>query len=531
MNLRPRPLHLALLLGLAGINAQAGDLQQAYDLARQSDPQLAQADAARRGGEAGVGLARSALLPQIGAQGSISRAQGGSHAFGPFQCPSGVCYGTTRSNSDSTTRTTGISVQQSVFNLANIDQYRASRSGRQQTDALYDGANQALITRVAQAYFNALSAIQDLASSRAQERALKRQYDQANVRLQVGLAPITDMQEAKAQYDIARAQTISFQTALADAREALTEITGQPVDHLKGLAADFKPTAPTPGDVDAWVKQAVDSNPQVIAAERALDAADHQVDAARAARLPTLDFSANYGDSSSWGTQGSNGLNFPNNSVNYGPSYQLSLSVPIFSGFAISSRLQQAVAARDGAADALEQTRRAIQRQARNAFNSTMGGLIEIEARRQALLSAQTALEATQTGLEVGTRTIVDVLINEQQLYSAQRDYARARNNFLVNGLLLKQAAGSVQASDVAAVNAFLVTDAEAALDAPANADDTAMPGLPVKAAVPASPDATTPVAKTSTPAKKAKHSRPAKRHTPASATPSADTPTSPPTP
>lgn len=540
MNLRPRPILLAVLLALACAGAQAGDLQQAYDLARQSDPQLAGAEAAKRGGEAGVGLARSALLPQVGAQGSISKAQGGSHAFGPFQCPGGVCYGTTRGSSDTTTRTTGISVQQSVFNLANIDQYRASRSGRQQTDALYDGASQALITRVAQAYFNVLSAIQDLASSRAQERALKRQYDQANVRLQVGLAPITDMQEAKAQYDIARAQTISFQTALADAREALTEITGQPVDHLKGLAADFKPTAPTPGDVDAWVKQAVDGNPQVVAAQRALDAADHQVDAARAARLPTLNFSANYGDSSSWGTQGSNGLNFPNNSVNYGPSYQLSLSVPIFSGFAISSRVQQAVAARDGAADTLEQTRRATQRQARNAFNSTMGGLIEIEARRQALLSAQTALDATQTGLEVGTRTIVDVLINEQQLYSAQRDYARARNNFLVNGLLLKQAAGTVQASDVAAVNAFLVTDAEAALDAPANDADTTMPGLPerpTKAAEPAATPATMPAAKAATPAKKAKRARHAAKHpapaaaSPADSTPSPDAAASPSTP
>jgi hypothetical protein len=141
--------------------------------------------------------------------------------------------------------------------------------------------------------------------------------------------------------------------------------------------------------------------------------------------------------------------------------------------------VRQGLAIRDAAADQLEQTRRSIQRQARNSFHATLAGLTEIEARKQALLSAQTALEATETGLEVGTRTIVDVLINEQQLFSAQRDYARARNNFVVNGLLLKQAAGTIQASDVAAVNGMLVSDAEAALDVSADAGDAAMPGLP----------------------------------------------------
>lgn len=479
MNPRLRPLHLALLLTMAGASAQAADLQQAYDLARQGDPQLAGAEASQRASAAGVGLARAAMLPQVSAQASISRAWGGGRSDQSFACGTGTCFGSVQGGSDTTTRSTGIGVQQSVFNWANNAQFKTSRSLAAQGDALYEGASQALLTRVAQAYFNVLSAIQDLASSRAQERALKRQYDQANVRLQVGLAPITDMQEAKAQYDIARAQTISFQTALADARAALSEITGQPLDHLKGLAADFRPSAPTPGDVDAWVRMAVADNPQVLAQRRALDAANHTVEAARAGHLPTLEFSANYGDTTTWGSSHSAGLGFPAGSVNYGPTFALTLNVPIFSGFAVSSRVRQALANRDAAADALEQTRRAIERQARASFNATMGGIIEVEARKQALLSAQTALEATQTGLEVGTRTIVDVLISEQQLYSAQRDYARARNNFVVNGLLLKQAAGTVQAADLAGVNALLVSDAEAALETPADDKDVTMPGMP----------------------------------------------------
>ncbi|HEY2345116.1 MAG TPA: TolC family outer membrane protein [Xanthomonadaceae bacterium] len=520
MNLRLRPIHLALLLAIGCASAQAGDLQQAYDLARQSDPQLAGSEANKRAEAEGVVQSRAVLLPQISATGTLTHTSGSNSSVQPFECStgSGVCFGPDNSSTDTTTRSTGIGVQQSIYDHSNYTRLKASISREQQFDALYDNASDALITRVTQAYFNVLSAIQDLASSRAQERALKRQYDQANVRLQVGLAPITDAQEAKAQYDIARAQTIDFETALSDTREALTEITGQPIDHLKGLAADFAPTAPTPADVDAWVKMAVDQNPQVRAQKLAVDAAEHDVDTARAGHLPTLAFSATYGNNTTWGTSSNNGLPFPPAAVSYGPQYILTLNVPIFSGFAVSSRVRQALATRDAASDLLEQTRRSIERQARNSFHATMAGLTEIEARRQALLSAQTALDATQTGLEVGTRTIVDVLISEQTLFSAQRDYARARNNFVVNEMLLKQAAGDIKGSDVSAVNAMLVSDAEAALDAPANDTDTAMPGLPMspaKAVVPTASDG-------SPPATKAKKKHPAKKK---SASTTTDTP------
>lgn len=502
MNLRLRPIHLALLLAIGCATAQAGDLQQAYDLARQSDPTLAGSEANKRAEAEGVVQSRAALLPQVNATGSLTRNSGTNSSVAPFGCSTGVCFGQDVSTHDTTTRSTAINVQQSIYDHSNYTRLKASMSRERQFDALYDNAADSLVTRVATAYFNVLSAIQDLASSRAQERALKRQYDQANVRLQVGLAPITDMQEAKAQYDIARAQTINFETALSDAREALTEITGQPIDRLKGLAADFSPTAPAPADVDAWVKMAVDQNPQIRAQKLALDAAEHDVDTARAGHLPTLAFTASYGDNTTWGSSTDNGLPFPPASVGYGPQYMLTLSVPIFSGFAVSSRVRQQLAVRDAAADTLEATRRSIERQARNAFHATIGGLTEIDARRQALLSAQTALDATQTGLEVGTRTIVDVLISEQTLFSAQRDYARARNNFVVNQLLLKQAAGNIGGADVSAVNAMLVSDAESALDAPANDSDAAMPGLPAnpKVIAPAAPDQST-----TSPAPKAK--------------------------
>ena len=480
MSLHLRPRHLALLLALGCASAQAGDLLQAYDLARQSDPQLAGSEANKRAEAEGVPQVRSLLLPQINGTASLTKSNLNQSSVTETPGAGGtVSFGPSVGSTDTTQRNYAVNLQQSIYDHSIYTRLRASRSRALQFDALYDNAADALITRVAQAYFNVLSAIQDLASSRAQDRALKRQLDQANVRLQVGLAPITDAQEAKAQYDISRATTIGFETALLDAREALTEITGQPIEHFKGLARDFAPTGPSPVDVDAWVKMAVDQNPQIRAQQLALDAANHDVETARAGHLPTINATVGYDNFTQWGSAVFNGFTAPATQASKGPTYAVTLQVPIFSGFAVSSRVRQALDLRDAAADTLEQTRRLIIRQARNSYHATLAGLTEIEARKQALLSAQTALEATQTGLEVGTRTIVDVLISEQTLFSVQRDYARARNNFVVNGLLLKQAAGNIQGSDVTAVNALLVSDAEAALEQPADASDTAMPGLP----------------------------------------------------
>jgi outer membrane protein len=495
MTLRPHILSIALTLALSSTSAVAGDLQQAYDLARQSDPVLAGSEANKRAQDEGIGISRSALLPQISGTAELSKSHGTSNSVSQhLDSNNNVTFGPNSGSSDTTNRSYTLNLQQSIYDHSNYTKLKASRSRAGQADALYDNAADALITRVAQAYFNVLSAIQDLASSRAQERALKRQLDQANVRLQVGLAPITDAQEAQAQYDISRAQTIGFETALSDAREALTEITGAPIDHLKGLSPDFVPTAPTPADEEAWIKKAVDGNPQIRAQQLALDAANHDVDTARAGHLPTLSFNATYGDRAQWGSFSVSGVPFliPATSESRGPTYSLILQVPIFSGFAVSGRVRQALATRDAAADTLEQTRRSIQRQARNSYHATMAGLTEVAARKQALKSAQTALDATQTGLEVGTRTIVDVLINEQQLFSAERDYARARNNFVVNTLLLKQAAGDIHADDVAGVNSLLVNDAEAALVPPpeisAAAASAAAPATDANETQPATP-------------------------------------------
>jgi len=466
MTLRLSTLSLALLLAGVSAQAHATDLMQAYDLARQSDPQLAGSEAQKRAQGEGVVQSRANLLPQINGSVSINRSQGRNSGNQVF---AGQPTSITSTYSNSTDRSSGVQINQSVFDYSNYTRLGASKARAEQAEFQYAAADDSLIVRVADAYFRVLTNIETLASARAQERAVKRQLDQADKRLEVGLAPITDVHEARARHDIADADAIAAANALDDAYEALAEITGQPIEHLKGLAPNYQPENTDSRTLEDWVKIAQDNNPTLKADQEALAAAEKDVDTARAGHLPTLSASAGYNDDANWGdstrrmSSASPPLNFGNSRT--GTSFGLTLSVPIFSGFATQSRVRQALDLRDVAADQLEQQKRAILHQTRTAYRSLVAGKAEVEARRQAVVSAKAAYEAGEAGLEVGTRTIVDVLIAEQQLFQARTDYANARNTFMVNLLKLKQAAGILEVSDMEAVNRALVADADATLD------------------------------------------------------------------
>ena len=466
MSIRLPPLSLALIL--AGVSAQASatDLLQAYDLARQSDPQFSASEAQRDAQAEGIVQSRAALMPQVSADVNFNRSYSsgsGNQVFAGSPTPLNSTY------SESSSRNSGLNVRQSVYDHSNYTRLGASKARARQADAEYDAAADALIVRVADAYFNVLTAIETLASSRAEERSVKRQLDQAEKRLEVGLAPITDVHEARARYDSARANAILQATALDDAYEALAETTGQRLTNLKGLAPGFRPDNTDKRSIDEWVALAIGSNPTLRAREEALAAAQKDVETARAAHYPTVSATANYGDSARWGDNTRRAplpeslSHFGNSST--GPSYGLELSVPLFSGFATQSRVRQALFQRDAVADQLEQQKRAITRQTRGAYRALIAGQAEVEARRLAVVSAKAAYEAGEAGLEVGTRTIVDVLIAQQQLFQAQREFARARHAYLVNVLRLRQAAGVLEVSDLELVNRSLVADADAALE------------------------------------------------------------------
>ncbi|MGL6290645.1 MAG: TolC family outer membrane protein, partial [Silanimonas sp.] len=272
--------------------------------------------------------------------------------------------------------------------------------------------------------------------------------------------------EARASYDGARANAISAATRLDDAREALAEITGEPTGSLRGLGTEYQPKLDDTEGLQAWVDKALADNPLLAAAALSVDAAEANVSTARAGHLPTLELTGGLNDSTTWGSRSNGGFSFPANGASDGHNVGITLTVPIYSGGAVQAGVRSALANRDAAAEQLEQERRSVVRQTRNAYRSLAAGAAEVEARRLAVVSAKAALEAGEAGLEVGTRTVVDVLLAQQTLFAAQTQFAQARHNFLVNELTLKQAAGSLSPADIEAVNRLLSADAEATLDA-----------------------------------------------------------------
>jgi outer membrane protein len=429
-----RPLVLALVLAMLPAAAQADDLLQSYTNARNSDPQYAAAESNRAIAAERPVQARAVLLPQVGGSVGVTRVSNSS--------------GSGRSASWS------VDASQSIFDYGNYTALRAAKAIDRAGGFDLDAAGHNLITRTSAAYFAVLVQLETLSAAEAAETALKKQFDFASKRLEVGLAPITDVHEARAQYDAARASTILARNAVQDAYQALVEITGAPVANLKGLPDDFKPALPERQDVEAWVATALSDNPSLKAQKADLDAAEANVGTARSGHYPTLGLRASYGKA----LPGLYDPDFVGNnkaSTNVG----LTLSIPIFSGFGTQSNVRSALAQRDATADAVEQTRRSIERSTRNAYQGLVAGISEVEARRLALVSAQSAYDASQVGLEVGTRTVLDVLNNQRTLFSAQQAYAQAKYNFLQSRLLLEQAAGTLEISDVEDVNRLLTTD------------------------------------------------------------------------
>ncbi len=454
-------LPLSLALALVPAFASAEDLIQIYDLARQNDPVLSGAEAQRLSTAEGVDQATSQLLPQISAALSFSDSSQDDYTAGVGRDQQGVLAPrvTTTTSDGRGTVLTG-QLTQSILDFSKWTARKAAQELSRRGDSLYVQAEQDLSIRVATAYFAVLTAEDSLAFSQAEEKALSRQLDQAQQRFEVGLSAITDVNEAKAQHDSARAATISAQNALDDAREALREITAKEPAELARLRADLPMQEPVPNDMQAWVDKAVAENPGLKAQEYAVAAARANINTARSGHLPTLSGSFTYRRAPSWG-EGTSTFNptpdpVPSNSRSTSRTVGLELNVPIFTGGYTQSRVRQAVYDRDVAEDALEQQRRALVRNTRLNFRAVVAGISEVEARKQAVVSANSALEATQAGFEVGTRTIVDVLLSQRQLFQAQRDHSQARHNFVLNQLRLRQSAGSIGPNDLKEVNALL---------------------------------------------------------------------------
>ncbi|SHE95034.1 TolC family outer membrane protein [Thermomonas hydrothermalis] len=431
-----RLLALAISALLLPAAAQADDLLQTYQHARNNDPQYASAEASRAISAELPVRARAALLPSLGGSVGSTRIDNASTG-GPIR-----------------TGSWGVSLQQSLFNFGNYKALQGARAQDRAGGFSLAAAGQDLITRTAAAYFNVLVQLESLAAAEAAEAALKKQFDFASKRLEVGLAPITDVYEARAQYDAARANTLLARNAAQDAYQALLQITNVPAGNLKGLPDDFQPSLPTTQDVNGWIATALANNPTLQAQQASLEAAEANVGVARAGHLPSLGLQATYGKAiPSLYDPPFLGSNKASTSVG------ITLNIPLFAGGAVQSGVRSALAQRDAAAEAVEQTKRGIERNVRAAWQAVMAGISEVEARRQAVLSAQKAYDASQVGLEVGTRTVLDVLTNQRNLLAAQQAYAQAKYSFLLSRLQLEQAAGTLDIADLEDINRLLTTD------------------------------------------------------------------------
>lgn len=456
-----RSLSLAVTLALLAATpfAHADDLVQIYKEARASDPQLAGAEATKLATDENIDQARALLLPQIDASLGLQRNHGSNGGNQFIYDEDGIpTLINVVSGSDITSRTLSGNLTQSILDLSRWSSLKEARDRANAGDATLDSAQQALYIRVSTAYFNVLTAQDGLLFAQGNEAALSRQLEQAQQRFEVGLSAITDVNDAKAQHDTAVANVITAQNTLDDNREALRQLTGNVPGELKQLRDDLPLNKPNPEDPEAWVEVAVKENPVLRSSTFSLDAANQSIRTQRAGHLPTVNGQVIYSKTDSWGDRYSAaaGPNFPSNSDQWSTTVGVTLRVPIFSGGATQSRVRQAIYNRDFSEQQLEQNKRDVVRTTRNSYRAVIAGASQVEATRQAVVSAQSSVDATQAGYEVGTRTIVDVLITQQQLLQAQSSYSQARHNFVINGLLLKQSAGIIEFSDIEAVNALL---------------------------------------------------------------------------
>lgn len=422
----------ALLLGSASLHAE--DLLDVYRMAQQSDPTLRAAEAGNQAAQQGRAQSRAALLPQINASANLTQNQrditGGA-------------------SSDYESKGYSISLVQSLYHHDYYQQLKVADAGIAQANALYEAARQGLILRAAEAYFNLLAAQDNLATAEATQRAIAQQLRQTQQRFEVGLTAITDVHEAQAGYDGAVAAEIAARNGLDIAREALREITGQEPLAPATLQEAMPLLTPDPADIGQWVEKASTQNLSLIAAEAAARAAAEELNRREAGHYPTLDLVASHGYSDTTDDDPS-GYEVDNTSIG------VQLSIPIYSGGRTTAQSREGRALYAQAQESLEAQRRATVREVRSAYLGITAGISQVLARKQALSSAQTALQATQAGFEVGTRTAVEVLNAQQVRYGAQRDYARSRYDYLIASLRLKQAAGSLSEEDLVLVNGWL---------------------------------------------------------------------------
>lgn len=464
----PRRL-LPLLAGLVAMPVQAADLTTVVRDALANDADLASARAELQRVDAGRDIERGGLLPQLSAGSSLVHnrnhsSQGGSVVEVPDDDGGGGIV-IPRENDEGSFNAMSLSLDasQTLYDASRWAQVeRAERLTSQQALSL-EAAEQQLLFDVATAYFEILRAADILEARRAQETAINSQLEQAEERFEVGLTGITDVFEARASFDLARAQRIAAENAMQVSFEALERLTDRRYASIDGLSDDLPIEPPAPGNRNAWVEMAMNNSPLLMMAESGIEVARSELDISRAGQRPVLEAFANY-----------QYLETDRSNSGHNADSQLGLraSMPLYTGGSTSAQIRQSTFGLEVSQYDFEAQRRDTTQQVRSLFTQVSNEVETVEARRQAIASNQSALEATRSGYEVGTRNIVDVLNAEQNLFNAIADHAEARYDYVLGLLELRQQSGTLGAEAIQSINQWLRAERGVSLDLPDEPDE-----------------------------------------------------------
>ncbi|EGQ9465971.1 TPA: efflux RND transporter outer membrane protein VpoC [Vibrio parahaemolyticus] len=433
------PLFISAALGGISSSAWADSLAEIYDLAKQNDPQLLSVAAQRDRAFEAITSSRSALLPQINLTAGYNLTRGDTDyddsALG-------------KSSNDQDALTAGVSFSQTLYNRASWISLDTAEKSARQADATYAATQQGLILRVSQAYFEVLRAQDNLVFVRAEKAAVGRQLEQTKQRFEVGLSAITDVHDAQAQYDAVLADEVLAENDLINSYESLREITGQEHKNLNVLDTNRFSATRTSSPAETLIEEAKTKNLSLLSARISQDIARDNISLASSGHLPTLslDGGYNYGDTSNSARD--------NTTDNF--NIGVNLAVPLYTGGNVTSQTKQAEFAYVAASEDLEAQYRSVVKDVRAQNNNINASIGALKAYEQSVVSARSALEATEAGFDVGTRTIVDVLDATRRLYDANKNLSDARYNYILSVLQLRQAVGTLSEQDILDVDAGL---------------------------------------------------------------------------
>jgi len=444
--------------------AHAASLMEVFELAKINDPFIKEALANKEAIIESKPQARSLILPQLSSSAIFSDSDvNGQSTFqqkfiNPITGDETVLTSNTDFIQESETLQWDVTLRQSIFDYGLWMNLRKANKTVAQAEVDYLSAEQDLIIRVASSYFNILAAEDTLEAEQAARQSIEKQLDQAQKRFEVGLIAITDVQEAQAAYDQSIANEIIAKRNLATAKESLRSITDTYPGKLKKPGNSLPLIMPNPQSENDWVDTSLEQNLSLISAEVGVEIAKSEIKIQRSGHLPTIGVQAARRDTDTDSFRAdSGGTLSPADSENINDGIGIQMTLPLYSGGQVRSRVKQAVARHRASKEKLERVARETTKVARDSYLGVISGIATVKALQQSVMSSATALQATEAGYEVGTRTTVDVLDARRRLFSAQKNLAISKYDYILNILKLKQAAGTLTVEDLEQINSWLM--------------------------------------------------------------------------